>query len=416
MSWLAPHSVRIVASALVAAVLFAAAPARLAANPEPPAENAAVVAQKRAEREAALAELELMRADMSSRVSEYISLGRRMERAQSEIVEVEAELLEVNADLIAKERAVTNRAVELYRSDRMGLLESLLDARSLQEFMVRARYLVIISERDHRMLAELRLTRTESMWLQESLFARIEVLKGLQAQADESRERIEADMEIQEARAASLGEDIAVLMRPRPQPAAAAAVAGAQPTGEFDAFTVVSDYVFRDSMSMTAEDIQAFLNRQPGTLKNYRAADHAGQVKSAAEMVAEAAQAWDVNPKVILAKLQKEQSLLARPNPTQQAYDWAMGCGKTDSRTIYKYQGFGKQVWFGAATLDKNAKRWKPGVTLTITGNQVTPTNASTYSLYKYTPHIAGTMSFWMLYWRYFGDPLAGRPVVTPSP
>ena len=41
------------------------------------------------------------------------------------------------------------------------------------------------------------------------------------------------------------------------------------------------------------------------------------------------------------------------------------------------------------------------------------PTNSATYSLYKYTPHFRGTMSFWMLYWRYFGDPLS-VPGVTP--
>jgi len=43
---------------------------------------------------------------------------------------------------------------------------------------------------------------------------------------------------------------------------------------------------------------------------------------------------------------------------------------------------------------------------MTIDGSAVYPTNSATYSLYKYTPHLRGTTSFWLLYWRYFGDPL----------
>ncbi len=44
--------------------------------------------------------------------------------------------------------------------------------------------------------------------------------------------------------------------------------------------------------------------------------DYAGVKKPASKIVWEAAQAWNLNPKVILATLQKEQSLLAKPNPS----------------------------------------------------------------------------------------------------
>jgi hypothetical protein len=135
--------------------------------------------------------------------------------------------------------------------------------------------------------------------------------------------------------------------------------------------------------------------------------DHNGVNKSAAEMIADAAVAWNVSPKVILVTLQKEQSLLGRSGPSQTALDWALGVGKTDSSTIYKYQGFGNQIWWGAATLNNNAERWKPGAQLLIDGNYVVPSNGATHSLYRYTPHIRGNTSFWLLYWRYFGDPRA---------
>jgi hypothetical protein len=134
---------------------------------------------------------------------------------------------------------------------------------------------------------------------------------------------------------------------------------------------------------------------------------------STAQMIAEAALAWRVNPKVILVKLQKEQSLLADTSPSRTQYDWAMGAGATDSGKIYKYQGFGKQIWWGAEKLNKNTGPWRPGISMRIDGSRIHPTNSATYSLYKYTPHFRGTMSFWMLYWRYFGDPLS-VPGVTP--
>jgi len=132
-----------------------------------------------------------------------------------------------------------------------------------------------------------------------------------------------------------------------------------------------------------------------------------------AQMIAEAAKGWRINPKVILVKLQKEQSLLADTSPSRNQYNWAMGCGKADSRTFYQYQGFGKQIWFGASKLDKNAGPWHPGISMKIDGSRIHPTNSATYSLYKYTPHFRGTKSFWRLYWRYFGDPLAAPAPVT---
>ena len=122
-------------------------------------------------------------------------------------------------------------------------------------------------------------------------------------------------------------------------------------------------------------------------------------------MIAEASSAWGVSPKVILATLQKEQSLVSDPSPSAYALDWAMGCGKTDSVTYTQYQGFGNQIWSGARVLSNGRSFWHRGMSLAIDGAAVYPTDASTESLYRYTPHFAGATLFWKLYWRYFGDP-----------
>jgi hypothetical protein len=122
-------------------------------------------------------------------------------------------------------------------------------------------------------------------------------------------------------------------------------------------------------------------------------------------MIAEAANAWEVSPRVILTTLQKEQSLISRGSPSQYALDWAMGCGKMDGSTLSQYQGFGNQIWGGARALHRNRTSWHPGISLNIDGAAVYPTNAATFTLYRYTPHFHGNTSFWRLYWHYFGDP-----------
>jgi hypothetical protein len=73
-------------------------------------------------------------------------------------------------------------------------------------------------------------------------------------------------------------------------------------------------------------------------------------------------------------------------------------------------QGFGNQIWWGAQKQNKNALDWRPGAYEPVDGTKVFPTNEGTFAQYRYTPHFSGVMSFWMIYWRYFGDPLVPAP------
>lgn len=383
---------------LSAALLASAAlPARSLAAPPSTAELEA----KKQQREQALAELEKARTDITALVQKYVELGRKIDKAQAEVAATESEVAVLEMELLQKEGAFQDRAVQLYRSDRAGMLELLLGSASFQDFWSRAHYLVMINQRDVQLMNDLRLARSEKLWLQNSLGDKVASLTKMQEDADVQREQIESRIDSLQKTADELGKDIAELMQPT------GLYAGGTPSGAFDRNTVISDAQMRDFDSMTAADIQAFLNRQPGTLKSYRAVNYNGQMKSAAEMIAEAAAAWRINPKVILVKLQKEQSLLADPSPEQKQYNGAMGMGMRDSGTDASYQGFGKQIWWGTSRLHENSKPWKPGISMKIDKSTIYPTNESTYSLYKYTPHFKGTMSFWMLYWRYFGDPLA---------
>ncbi len=347
-----------------------------------------------------MTELDRMRIDLQERIDQYASTGRDMQETQAEIDQVSAQLAEIETDLATSKRGLSLRAAELYRGERIGMIDALLSSKNIEELIVTTHYLILISERDANALTEARLTQSESLWLRESLNRRLDRQRELQAKADRERLRIQADITKAEQRAASIDVDLAELLR---QSQAQTNTPG-DTSGTFNSNTVLTDANFR-SLDMTAGAIQTFLDRQSGPLKTYYANDVNGVRKSAAEIIADASKEWKVSPRVILTTLQKEQSLLSKRPSKQSTYDWAMGVGKPDSgASILKYKGFGKQIWYGAKSFNTQAKAWKPGTTLKIDSSTVTPTNAATYAQYRYTPHLHGVTNFWTLWIRYFND------------
>ena len=180
----------------------------------------------------------------------------------------------------------------------------------------------------------------------------------------------------------------------------------------FDPNDLITDINFSDSYCLSKAGVQSFLAAQPGILDTYKAADHLGVKRSAAAIIYLAAKAWQVSPKVILATLQKEQGLLSTTSPSTSALQWAMGCGCPDSGAHDSaYEGFGKQVWYGAESLHDDGQGWQAGTAKVCGDGTVKPADQATYSLYCYTPWIGlaggGNKLFWTLYGQYFGDPLA---------
>jgi len=127
---------------------------------------------------------------------------------------------------------------------------------------------------------------------------------------------------------------------------------------------------------------------------------------SASKIIYNSAQWYGINPWVILATLQKEQSLISTTTLNQYALDWAMGYGVPDSGDRdYSRQGFSTQVDWGAWQLSwnmYNANHDPSKVTpyytgsnsLYIDGVKVIPANGATSSLYRYTPHFHGNQNF----------------------
>lgn len=176
---------------------------------------------------------------------------------------------------------------------------------------------------------------------------------------------------------------------------------------------IISDMDLIDNTTMNLADIQKFLERKNSKLATLKTKDYFGIERTAAEIIYNAANAYQINPQYILVTLQKEQSLIEDGTPTQKQIDWAMGYGVCDScdpddPALALFKGFGTQV-------DRSAKRnrwyienskngWLKtyGQTYTIDGHNVYIVNQATANLYNYTPHIHGNYLFWKIWNSWF--------------
>jgi fibronectin type 3 domain-containing protein len=180
---------------------------------------------------------------------------------------------------------------------------------------------------------------------------------------------------------------------------------------------ILSDANMRASYSMTRPDIQAFLKTQTGVLKSLVTTSASGETTSATAIIYEASQNFRISPRVLLALLQKEQSLLTRTTLKASTLSRATGAGCINDTTNY-YPGFGRQVWYAAWLLSNFGEvkafpssfvsLWIPGMTCSAGDVVVTPANLATYKLYVYNPSISGNANFWSIYNNYFGNPAAG--------
>jgi len=181
----------------------------------------------------------------------------------------------------------------------------------------------------------------------------------------------------------------------------------------FNANQIISDAELTDWDSMSIVNIQTFLQKKNSYLAYFYANDIDGGVRTSAEIIWRAAKQYLISPRVILALLQKEQSLIENPRPSQYNLDWATGYARCDDysvcnpEAVAEHKGFANQVddatgwfrWF----LDNNGKGLKqPGKTYTIDGRQITPKNLATAALYSYTPHWNGNYNFWSIMNKWF--------------
>jgi len=116
---------------------------------------------------------------------------------------------------------------------------------------------------------------------------------------------------------------------------------------------LMSDSIFTDTSTMSQAAIQSFLAAENSGLQNYSDIEncstikqpysgtyypHCGSSVSAATIIYDASQAYGINPRVILATLEKEQSLITTPDPTQSQLNCAMGYNSCSGFVGFFYQ------------------------------------------------------------------------------
>lgn len=217
---------------------------------------------------------------------------------------------------------------------------------------------------------------------------------------------------------------------------------------------VMDDGVFDNSGTMDEGSIQSFLNSFSNScLKNYQAPypndyfNYGGNVP-AARVIKRAADLWGINPQVILATLEKEESLVrGNAGCADWRYNSAMGMGCPDGGSCPSpaYAGFSKQVTKGSWQLKYNKERsygnvgWGENDSLTYYGymtqgnrkrcgscsniyydgwasidnTSVHMDTGATASLYTYTPHFHGNQNFVALFEAWFGSTWgSGEPLL----
>lgn len=165
----------------------------------------------------------------------------------------------------------------------------------------------------------------------------------------------------------------------------------------FDRQRVMEDALLLASGSVSAADVQRFLERTPYGTTCFLARERVGG-RSAAEAIVDGARAEGINPIVMLARMQVEKSLIAKTSrPSAKSVDYAFGCGCPDGRACdSSYRGLDRQIACAARTLRRHydgsiagTSPWARGRTQrTLDGYSVTPQTHATASLYSYTPWV----------------------------
>ncbi len=199
---------------------------------------------------------------------------------------------------------------------------------------------------------------------------------------------------------------------------------------------IIADSALTDYNSLSLEQIRDFLISQGGSLAAY--IDPLSKLP-AYWLIWQVAQEYKINPKFILTMLQKEQSLITDPSPTQNQYDWAVGYSCYGGICLEPYRGFYKQIssmanrFINHYLLDLNAPgkylknssctftKWCVGVYKETQDYQlIFPGNKVTAALYTYNPYRGGTLvdgykiganyNFWKIWQAWFSETLLIRP------
>ena len=205
--------------------------------------------------------------------------------------------------------------------------------------------------------------------------------------------------------------------------------------GDFDPNEIVDPPSFEDGSTLDVVAVQTFLERTPYKRQSFLSTYQSNGVR-AADAIARSAQAYRINPLVLLVLAEVGQGLIGQqfyPFPPNRV-EYVFGCGcVTLSKCDPALAGFDKQVDCVARSLrtslddiakgGQTAGGWAPSKTsLTLDGAKITPADASTAALYQYSPVVgkgqSGSWLFWNIWQKYatyleYDGPIGGGTVTT---
>lgn len=187
----------------------------------------------------------------------------------------------------------------------------------------------------------------------------------------------------------------------------------------FDADLILDDALFENADAVTVESMQALLEFSPYQNRSFLA-DESVNGKPFSQVIVEVAQAHQLNPMLLLVRVQVETSLVSKSErPGNGALDFALGCGCPDGSSCSEsMRGLDAQLDCAAQTLrtrfDDSADgsgQWTMGEAReTLDGESVTPGSHGTAALYAYTPWVlegsGGNWLVWNVSRKYIGTML----------
>lgn len=141
--------------------------------------------------------------------------------------------------------------------------------------------------------------------------------------------------------------------------------------------------------------------------KNSFLKDYSYEGKHAGQLVEHYAKAYNLNPRIVIMTLQREQGLISAGNkPDDKILNKACGVGVYDDGTIIqKFVGFENQIAGACSTYRKWYDYWKPGMIAELLDKdykQCMTLSPITFSLLKFTPHLEALTLSEDVYARFF--------------
>ncbi len=158
-----------------------------------PASSSPTVASKRAEAERVLADIQQLDANLGRAVEAYNAAQVRLDEIRAEQRENQRRLEIARANYVDAQASLQERLVALYESDSATVVEILLAAESLDDFLSRVDTVNRVSEQDARIIREIEAFRAEIKRRE----AELEEARARQAQLVEERAARRAEIEAQ---------------------------------------------------------------------------------------------------------------------------------------------------------------------------------------------------------------------------